>query len=231
MAEGAIFLNSGPLFSGEQLESLEDRPEWTSLDAAARIAFERVKESFEKHSTLLAGNPSVEETRYHMVGPTLHALGFTHSAFEPLSVSGEQSTRVNYVCFKNAADFDEAVQSRGNVGFFRPALTSVRAIRWGQSFDAAPEATAEGVSELRPGIELDLLLRSTGLRYGILTNGCDWRVYHQASSGQLSTFFQADMIAAMKSDFEDFKRFYLLFNKSALVVDNKGRCFLDGLLA
>jgi hypothetical protein len=230
MAEGAIFLNSGPLFSGEQLETLEDRTEWTSLDAAARIAFERVKESFEKHSTLLAGNPTVEETRFHMVGPTLHALGFTHSAFEPITIGGDQHTRVDYVGFTNAADFDEAIASRGNFGFFRNALTVVRAVRWGQNFDVAAEG-ADGASELRPGIELDLLLRTTGVRYGILTNGCDWRLYHQASSGLLSTFFQADMIAAMKSDFEDFKRFFLLFNKHALTVDNKGKCFLDGLLA
>ena len=35
------------------------------------------------------------------------------------------------------------------------------------------------------------------------------------------------MIAAMKSDFEDFKRFFLLFQKSAFEMNNDGTSFLS----
>ena len=38
------------------------------------------------------------------------------------------------------------------------------------------------------------------------------------------------MIAAMKSDFEDFKRFYLLFRKEAFLKDDSGESFLDRML-
>jgi hypothetical protein len=230
MAEGAIFLNSGPLFNGERIGTLEERPEWTTLEDVARLAFERVKETFEKHSTLLAGNPSVEETRYYMVNPTLHALGFTHSVFEPIHLGGDQELRVDYACFANASDFYEAEPSRSSVSFFRQALVVGRAIPWGVTFDQAVDS-GEGGPEIRPAMELDLALRTTGVRYGILTNGCDWRLYHQATSGRLDTFFQADMIAAMKSDYEDFKHFFLMFNRQAFAVDNRGECLLDTLLA
>ena len=81
-----------------------------------------------------------------------------------------------------------------------------------------------------PAAELDLLLGATSRDYGILTNGCDWRLYHRATSGQSATWFQADMIAAMKSDFEDFKRFYLLFRKEAFLKDDSGESFLDRML-
>lgn len=238
MTEGAIFLNSGPLFSGDRLMTLEDMPEWESQHEAAAAAFERIKESFEKHSTLLAGNPSVDETRFYMINPALHALNFTHSVQELVSLGNEQATRVDYVCFSGANDFYEAEPARGGVAFFRPALALVKAAAWGAGFDGQPAAAAEPVegeeedmmSEMLPAQELDLLLRTTGVDYGVLTNGCDWRLYHRATSSLVTTFFQADMIAAMKTDFDDFKRFFLLFNRDALVRDDTGTSFVDRML-
>lgn len=228
MAEGAIFLNSGPLFKGEGLETLEDTAAWTELDEAARLAYERVRESFEAHSTLLAGNPSVQETRYHMINPSLHALQYTFSVSEVLPLSDEVSARVGYVCFENADEFYAAEPSRGTLGFYRNALTLVHAKEWGADLDATGDEEGEG--GIHAAQELDLLMRTTGRDFAILTNGCDWRLYHRGSAGQINTFFQADMIAAMKSDFEDFKRFYLLFNAGALTRDDSGRSFLDTLL-
>lgn len=228
MAEGAIFLNSGPLFNGQSLETLEEMPEWETLDEAARQAYERIRETFEKHATLLAGNPSVEETRFYMINPTLYALNFSHSVAESVSLGDDQVVRVDYTCFANANDFYEAEPARGSLGFFRPAITIVGAEAWGSSFDEAPDDGDEPA--VLPAQRLDVLLRTTGRDYGILSNGCDWRLYHRATSSQNSTFFQADMIAAMKSEFEDFKRFYLLFNRDAFIRDDTGMCFLDRLL-
>jgi hypothetical protein len=232
MAEGAIFLNSGPLFNGERLETLEDCPEWETLHDSAVTAFERVKETFEKHATLLAGNPTVEETRFYMINSSLHALNFTHSVQEVVSLGQEQATRIDYVCFADATDFYEAEPMRESMGFFARALTIASAVAWGQSLDGASDESEgeESGATLQPAQELDLLLRTTGLRYGILTNGCDWRLYHSSTSALVNTFFQADMIAAMKSDFEDFKRFYLLFNRAAFKPGDDGQCFIDRLL-
>jgi hypothetical protein len=238
MTEGAIFLNSGPLFSGDRLMTLEDMPEWESQHEAASSAFERIKESFEKHSTLLAGNPSVEETRFYMINPVLHALNFTHSVHELVSLGNEQATRVDYVCFSGANDFYEAEPARGGVAFFRPSLALVKAAAWGSGFDGQAPVSAEAPegeeeesgSDMLPAQELDVLLRTTGVDYGVLTNGCDWRLYHRGTSSLVTTFFQADMIAAMKTDFDDFKRFFLLFNRDALVRDDTGTSFVDRML-
>lgn len=236
MSEAAIFLNSGPLFNGERLESLEETAEWQSVEAAARLAFERVRELFEKHSTLLAGSPSADETRYYMVGPTLHALGFTHSVAEPIPVGEEHDGRIDYVCFSGSADFYEGENSRGGMGFFRPSLTIVKTASWGASLDDLMQPVSEdgtpieGVPGVLPAAELDLFLRTTGRDYGIVTNGCDWRLFHRGTSGMLNTFFQADMIAAMKTDYDDFKRFFMLFGRDAMLRDDSGTCFLDRLL-
>ena len=250
MAEAAIFLNSGPLFSGERLETMEDLADWKSVDAEAQLAFDRIRETYEKHSTLLAGGPTAVETRYFLVGPVLHALGFTHTVFEPVELSDGRVARVDHVCFGSGAEFGEAEPSRGSASFFRSALCIGRAVEWGNDFtttSAAPvrqAAVEEGddpvpappmpqplEAGIAPTVELDLLLRATGKDFGILTNGNEWRIYHRSSSSQRETFFQADMIGAMKSDFEDFKRFYLIFRKEAFVKTDGITCFLDSLLA
>jgi hypothetical protein len=233
MAEGAIFVNSGPLFNADRLESLEDLAEWKSLEENARVAFERLREVYEKCATLLAGNPSALETRFHIVNPTLHAARLTFSVEEAISVGDDQALAVDYACFANAQEFYDAEATRGTVAFFRSALCIVQCAAWGADLDTAPEptpATEEGgepQQTVPPAVRLDLLLRTTGCEYGILTNGFLWRVYHRDTSGLLNTFFQADMIAAMKTDYEEFKRFYLLFNRQAFVRDAKGQCFLD----
>lgn len=230
MAEGAIFLNSGPLFNAERLESLESTPEWSEVDEAAQMAFMRVKEAFEKHATLLAGRPSAEETRYFMVNPSLHALGFMHSVQEPIEVAPEQTARVDYVLFSGSMPFLDASVTRGSAGFYHDALAIVRAVEWAYNLEQGAVEGEGDEPSIHPAQELDLLLSATGRDYGILSNGCDWRLYHRATSAQAATWFQADMIAAMKSDFEDFKRFYLLFRKEAFLKDNSGESFLDRML-
>lgn len=232
MAEGAIFVNSGPLFNADRLEALEDLAEWKTLDESARIAYERLRDVYEKCATLLAGNPSALETRFHIVNPTLHALRLTFSVEEAISVGDDQSLNVDYACFTNAQEFYDAEPTRGTVGFFRSALCIVQAAAWGADLDVAPEPTptedgSEPQPTVPPAVRLDLLLRSTGCEYGVLTNGYLWRLYHRDTSGLLNTFFQADMIAAMKTDYEEFKRFFLLFNREAFVRGPKGECFLD----
>jgi hypothetical protein len=236
MAEAALFLNSGPLFNGERLESLEETPEWENVDAAARTAYERVRELFEKHSTLLAGSPSADETRYYMVAPTLHALSYTHSVHEPIALGDGHVGRVDFVCFASAAEFYEGETNRGGLGLFRPSITLVKSVSWGASPDveAVPVGedgfAIEGADPVLPALELHEQLQTTGRDYGILTNGCDWRLYHRGTSGQVNTYFQADMIACMKSGYEDFKRFFMLFGCAAVVRDDSGTCFLDRML-
>ena len=255
MSEEAIFLNSGPLFSGERLEAMDDLPEWASLEEEARSAYNRIREAFEKHSTLLAGSPTLEETRFFMINPTLHALGFTHSVYEPVPTQTGSVARVDYALFSNAEEFTASREDRGSLSFYRASLGLGKAVAWTGDLDEAPPARparqpiidedeededgepivrlpaqeATSTPGILPAAELDALLRETTVDYGILTNGWLWRVYHRGTSERLDTFFQADLIAAIKSDFEDFKRFYLLFRRDAFVVGSTGTRFVDDM--
>src|SRR5699024_7497896 len=206
MSEEAIFLNSGPLLSGERLEAMEDLPEWDAIEEEARAAYERIKEAFEKHSTLLAGSPSLEETRFFMINPTLHALGYTHSVYEPVPTQSGSVARVDYTLFPNAEAFLEARDMRGSLSFFRASVGLSIAVAWTGGLDEVPaptqaepshghddeneqdehdveEAAPEPAQDDSPGIlpaaELDALLRVTTVDYGTLTNGWMWRIYHR----------------------------------------------------
>jgi len=227
MSEGAIFLNSGPLFNASRLEALEELPEWGELGDDVRVAYQMIREAFEKHATLLAGTPTVDETRYFMVTPSLHALGFMATVDERLDVAGQPSAKFDYTLFDDPEAFREAESVRGSLAFFRNAVGIVTTVKWGTDLDA-PEEGGDG--SLTPSQRLDVLLRATGIDYGILSNGCDWRLYHRGTAGLKSTFFQADMIAAVKGDFEDFKRFYLLFRCLGFRKDDSGESFTDRLL-
>ena len=227
MSEGAIFLNSGPLFNADRLESLDEAAEWGELGDEGGIACQMIREAFEKHATLLAGRPTVDETRYFMVTPTLHALGFMASVDERVEGgAGQAGVRVDYALFSDAEDFHASEPIRGSVGFFRPCNAIVQTVKWGESLDEP----GEDEDSPSPTQKLDLLLRTTGCDYGILTNGCDYRLYHRATSSLQNTWFQADMIAAIKSDFEDFKRFFLLVRSGAFIKRDTGESFLDNLL-
>lgn len=258
MSEEAIFLNSGPLLSGERLEAMEDLPEWGAIEEEARTAYERIKEAFEKHSTLLAGSPSLEETRFFMINPTLHALGYTHSVYEPVPTQSGSVARVDYTLFPNAEAFLEARDMRGSLSFFRASVGLSIAVAWTGGLDevpapvqaesdngrdeddedhrdedveeVVPAAQEDDTPGILPAAELDALLRVTTVDYGTLTNGWMWRIYHRGTSERLDTFFQADLIAAIKSDFEDFKRFYLLFRKDAFIRGDQGTSFIDEML-
>lgn len=237
MTEEAIFLNSGPLFSGERLERMEEDAAWEEEDQAARDAYMRIREAFEKHSTLLAGNPTLEETRFFMLNPAVQALGFTPSVYEPVDVGDGTTARVDYTLFANSQSFYDSVGHRGSVAFFRPALCIVKTVPWGYNVsdgelaqDIDDETENDYHAEIEPPTELDELLRACGTDFGIVSNGWNWRLYHRATSERLDTFFQADMIAAMKSDFEDFKRFYLLFRRDAFLKGREGISFLDSML-
>lgn len=269
MSEEAIFLNSGPLLSGERLEAMEDLPEWESVEEEARSVYERIKEAFEKHSTLLAGSPSLEETRFFMINTTLHALGYTHSVHEPVPTESGSVARVDYALFPSAESFLEAREMRGSLSFFRASVGLSKAVAWTGDLDEVPapvqpqapddhhdqmhdehrdeedirreeeaaqeaakaaEAAAEEAPGILPAAELDALLRVTTVDYGLLTNGWMWRIYHRGTSERLDTFFQADLIAAIKSDFEDFKRFYLLFRKDGFIRGDQGTSFIDEML-
>lgn len=74
-------------------------------------------------------------------------------------------------------------------------------------------------------------LTGTGIDWGILTNGREWRLYYRLASSTATEFYQVDLVELLESQDEDklekFKYFWLFFCGDSFVKDPQGRNFLE----
>jgi len=226
LSEGA-FTNNGPLLSPEKVADLPTSPQW-ACDEVALKCQTAIKDALEKHGELLHTDATEPQTKYFIVNPVLSSLGYVFSVSESISISGDAKARVDYTLFSDSEAFDEAVSFRGGQAFFRSAIALCQATVWNESLDLSEDAE---LAAHQPTVVVDVLLRSTGVDYGIVTNGKKWRLVNRATSDTYSTYVEFDIEELAQADIESFKHFYLLFGKSSLVRDNEGQAFLDQFVA
>lgn len=204
----AVFQNVNTLFADDKLTDITTTPEWGAqqIDEVRRD----LEELLEKREQTIEEEMDALQTQYYWVSPVLRALGYTFSVAE---LSPESDARPDFTLFYNADDFRMAVTRRGDREFFAQALAVLRCFSW--DIDLADIELADGPGD--PGYEVDRLIRSTGVNWGILTNGRQWRLYHRESSGLMSTFYEVDLLAALQmADPEPFKYFWTVFSPEGL---------------
>lgn len=207
-----VFRNVGELFQEERLEQIDEYQEWESEPLEeARI---KLEELLEKRETQLEEGLGEMETRYFWVSYVLRALGFAYSVAEMTPEATEaDEPRPDFTLFESADTFRNAVPYRGEREFFMQAVGIMRGLAWDASLDEIEEE--EGV--MNPAFEIDRFVRSTGVEWGILTNGRKWRLFHQDSVGLMDTYYEVDLIAALESnDTDAFKYFWMVFSPEAL---------------
>ncbi len=222
-----ILVNNGPLLSPERLADLPSSPEW-DCDEEVEAARQGIAEMLEKHGELLHGNPTEPQTKFFAVNQVLHSLGYVYSIDETVTIQHEARARVDYTLFPNADRFVEVEAMRGGPAFFRTAVGLAQATVWGEPLDVNedPEVAAQ-----QPVVIIDLLLRSSGVNFGIITNGKKWRLIHRGSSDTFNTYVEADIEDLMAGPPEHLKAFWILFSGRAMATTDDGLCFLDRLLA
>ena len=68
-----------------------------------------------------------------------------------------------------------------------------------------------------PSFQIDVYLRDTPPKWGILCNGRLWRLYHETTSYKLDSYYEVDLPSLLaRGDLETFKYFYLFFRLEAL---------------
>jgi hypothetical protein len=224
MAE--VFQNVNNLFISERLSALNTFDEW-KLDRADDVRRE-LEELWEKrHVTIEEGLNDIQ-TQYYWVTSVLRILGFCATASEPPPSGLEADEyRPDFTLFFSANDFRRAVPHRGERDFFSQALGIVQVVGWGESLD---EITSEE-GTYNPAFDVDRHLRNTGTNFGILTNGRVWRLFHRDTSGLLNTYYEVDVLAALKSDdAEAFKYFWAIFGREGLGGTDKGGSVVHRLL-
>jgi hypothetical protein len=211
-----MFRNVGDLFDNAQLEKLNTLPAWKSgkIEQARHGILEALAKLPEPTVTEEGGEPRPMDrnaNRYYWVTHVLRALGYCASVAE--MTPSEEDLRPDFTLFQTANDFRQAKEYRGQREFFAHALALVRVLSWGASM----EEQELGGETINPAFVLDRMLRVTGVEWGMLTNGLVWRLYHRDSSGTLQTFYEVDLMEALKSqNAEAFKYFWIAFAPDSL---------------
>lgn len=126
------------------------------------------------------------------------------------------------------------------------ALALTRATRWGQPLDCPSGENEDGAAgsagrapDPVPGHQLVGELRSTGARWGVLTNGCVWRLVSRDANSISRTFYEVDLASVFDglsaadlpepTRWDMFRRWYMLFGKPSYVTGQDGRCLLERL--
>jgi hypothetical protein len=222
-----FYANRGPLLSPAKLADLPTHEMW-DCDEKAEAAQTAIREALEKHADLLRSDATEPQTKYFIVNPTLHALGYIYSIAEPVPIQNDATARVDYVLFASSDNYAEAEPMRGTTAFFRSSVGICQATSWNDTLDVSedPEAAAQ-----QPMVVIDLLLRYSGVQYGIVSNGRHWRLVHRSSSEHMTTFLEFDLEKLASAPLEQFKYFYLTFGRESLRPTVEGICFVNQLLA
>jgi hypothetical protein len=223
-----FFVNHGPLFAAEKLADLTTSEQW-DCDAAAHIALAQVRDALEKHGELLKSDATEPQTKFFIVNPTLHALGYVYSIGEEIPIADTVRVAVDYTLFPSSERFTEVEPVRGTTSFFRSSIGLCQATHWGDSLNVSDD---KEMAAQQPMVLMDVFLGSSGVSFGLVSTGQLWRLLHRATSDTYTNYLEMNLERLVtEGTFDDFKAFYVLFGVEAMKRTDEGICFLDTLLA
>ncbi|MDE0097669.1 MAG: hypothetical protein OXS40_15085 [Gammaproteobacteria bacterium] len=198
MGEKPIF--QGSLFAAGFLDvSIADMPEWQALDDEKT---DRIEEGI---SDILAAFPvdqpvNESQTEDDLIWPVLGCLGWTESLRQQNLSSHGREDVPDGLLFADKAAKERANSFAREWKRYEHGLVVVESKRWLRPLDRRSgrrgEETAPATQMLRYLRRVDDL--TTGkLRWGILTNGSRWRLYHAGSRSVSEEFFEIDLSAVL----------------------------------
>ncbi|HEV7586562.1 MAG TPA: hypothetical protein VGO40_00435, partial [Longimicrobium sp.] len=213
------------LFSDHYLATgAREHPEWLEeVDGAWNHALEL----FTARRDLL---PRLNEaqTEEEWVRPILaHVLGWSYSVQPDAPLFGRRN-RPDYLLFTSPA-----AKAAGNgSGGFDTAAAVADAKYWARPLDREVKDARNGLSNANPSFQIVAYLVATGVDWGILTNGKEWRLYAMRARSRVDTYFAVDLERMLEArDQAAFRWFYLFFRAAAFRSDAAtGESFLDRML-
>jgi len=136
------------------------------------------------------------QTEDRLVRPMLDRLGW--AGLRVVQATATRSDVPDYLLFPDADAFVRADALQGP-DKFRHAVAVGDAKRWAIGLDQ--RGGGAGLSETPVSQVLRYMdraaTRSQSCRWGLLTNGRSWRLYHQGASDRLNDYFEIDLLAAL----------------------------------
>ena len=201
MAGAATILHGG-LFPPDYLqESIRELPEWNALSEEALDAFiaeaQRILEPFASGTASRANESHTEDD---LIWPLLASVGWTASLRQQnLSAAGREEVP-DGLLFADKAAKSRALGVAEGPARYAIGTALVESKRWLRPLDRASGRRGEA---LAPSSQMLRYLRRAddltdgGLRWGILTNGAQWRLYWQGARSVANQFLEIDLAAAL----------------------------------
>src|SRR5216684_3695230 len=207
------------LFSDHFLDQLLPKEEaWQQLQAEATSIMESLKQRFAGFAPTDITNEAQTERDWIM--PVLQELGHTFEVQTALKVPGNKTQRPDYIFYRNEflrlanrnTTVDEDVAQHG-------AFAVGDAKRWDRPLDRTLVGDSKESDEFdnkNPSFQIFFYILHSGLPWGILTNGRQWRLYHTRTAHKLEVFYEVDLPALLESNNVDaFLYFYTFFRRRA----------------
>lgn len=202
------------LFSDHYLnEVLPSNAYWQALRDEAQQRMEEI-------ATILRDfvpSDNERQTEENLVMPVLKLLGHTFEVQASLQTS-DGAKKPDYV-FYDSADAVNAHKKQ----MLTDALPCEGGIAvgdakyWNRALDiAVRQKTGDALSNKNPSYQIFFYMLHSGVTWGILTNGKQWRLYHTDTAHKLDHFYEVDLQSLVESgDVARFLYFYAFFRRRA----------------
>ncbi len=218
-----------PLFSQHYLDyRIQECAEW-QFDMSAN--FDALLNLYLSKKDLLP-KLSEAQTEEVFIKPALDILGFSN--IPQVTTRGKgRAERPDYALFTNEGDRDNAYPLQDQESAFYTRVSAIAEAKYWERALSKPSANDQRdiYKNANPSFQITNYLVGTGVDWGILTNGREWRLYYRLASSTATEFYQVDLVELLESQVEDklqqFKYFWLFFCSDSFVKDPQGRNFLE----
>ncbi|QSV54988.1 MAG: N-6 DNA methylase [Dolichospermum sp. UKL201] len=215
-----------PLFSQHYLDyRIQECPEW-QLDI--KLDFEKLNKLYLSKKAIL---PTLNEAQTEdvFIKPVLDILGFSNIP-QVVTRGKGRAERPDYALFANENERDIAYSLQSHeTAFYNKVLVIAEAKYWERPLSkVSPNDKRDIFKNENPSFQISSYLTGTGVDWGILTNGREWRLYYRQASSTATEFYPLDLVELLETeDLEKFKYFWLFFRSAAFEKDSYNKNFLE----
>ncbi|MFW6136402.1 MAG: class I SAM-dependent DNA methyltransferase, partial [Chloroflexota bacterium] len=220
------------LFSDHYLEHiLPDDPRWDEALREAEMFLAWVQALYGDEREQLEDYSETQLEQYWF-RPILEQLGHVFEVQPTVPGLDEHAKRPDYVFFPDESTRQEAARLQNQEEYADSALVVGEVKRWDRAMGKKRRGGGPSFEDRNPSWQIDYYLRTTGLGWGILTNGRLWRLVHHDTSHRLQIYYEVDLVQLItEGDAERLRYFTLFFRQAAFRPDDRGRVFVDDALA
>ena len=163
------------------------------------------------------------QTEEQFIRPVLRVLGHAFEV-QPVLRTAQGTKQPDYVFFADTETLNLARPQLNTDAFFNTATAIGDAKAWGRNLDRRLDGPGDAFSNSNPNYQIDFYIRTSGVTWGMLTNGNQWRLYHRDTSYKLDSFYEVDLGKVLTDDdINAFRYFYYFFHREAFAAGSVGR--------